>query len=458
MTTYIELPDFQNGDIASTSRLNAVARNIDVAVGLDEGMVWPVESGANVLNCGIYSRASDARFGGDEVEYYMAHNGDRLYFYHVLDGYGCTATLTYGYDQTGGRTYSNLAHVTAHNLELPNFPRYKIVRVRITGTPGRLFVRQLYGYDSNAQAIGTMPAFTNGATSDAGDLNDIMAGTKRAFTQLNQPIAGMYSVNQHMGNYQLTTDRNGYYGYIRHKHNKLRMWIDARVDGISDPNNEFTLSYNNAVIWRWNPYTTGTSVYQQVVDRDLPGSLTVGNWYPVEFRMEISSDVNQRATIWALYEYPSASGATVSSVTRWTHGDKLHGDAEGPPQLDEMTDALGSIATPLRWTNPACRAATQWIPNQSGVCNGSGGIVDEFASYRVHRWLAYENIIVSGGEPKPVTLQYQTSPEPTLAGETLPAVTVPSYYDLDNTPIKPGMYFRLVGSKYCIQTPGYEGQ
>lgn len=456
MTTFVELPDFQTDDIVSASRLNAVARNVDVAVGLDEAKVWPVEAGADVLNCGIYSRASDARFGGNQAIYYMAHNGDRLQFYHVLFGVGGPANLYYN-----NQSWSNLADSAVHNLTLTSLPRYKIVTVRIepVAQANNLYVRRLFGYDSNAQAIGTMPAFTNGGTSAAADLNTVMAGTKRAVTQLNQPVAGMYSINLNGSNGQLTTDRNGYYGYIRHKHNQLYFELSAWVDALT-PGDEMTLTYNGETVWRWDPYASGNYSGGGVYLRDLtPYGFTVGDWYPVEFRMTFAANVRQRASIWALYERDPSPGSAIAKITRWAHGDTIQGDADGPPQLDEMTDALGSIAVPMRWTNPACRAGRQWIPNQSGVCNASSPIVDEFASVRVHRWLAYEPIEMADGTRAPVTLLYKTGGGYTFTSAgSLPSVTTPSYYDLDNTPIRPGMYFRLVGSKFLIQTPGYEGE
>ncbi len=167
MTTYIDLPDWQDTDLLSANRLNAMATNVDVAIGLEEQRVWPIEAGGNVLNCGIYSRASDARFGGDEAIYYMAHNGDRLLFSHVLYGVGSTATLHYN-----NQSWSGLANSTEHRLALDPLPRYKIVKIRaVSNVLNGLFVRQLYSYQSNAAAIGAMPAFTNGGTSSAAHLN-----------------------------------------------------------------------------------------------------------------------------------------------------------------------------------------------------------------------------------------------------------------------------------------------
>ena len=113
----------------------------------------------------------------------------------------------------------------------------------------------------------------------------------------------------------------------------------------------------------------------------------------------------------------------------------------------------------MRWTNIACRAGTGWIPNLSGVCSNETELVDEFGSVRVHKWLAYEPILKADGKRAPVTLRYRTTDNTyAFAAVSLPSVNRPSYYDLDNTPIKPGMYFRVVGSKFCIQTPGYEGE
>ena len=452
MTTYIDLPDWQDADLLSANRLNAMATNVDVAIGLDEQRVWPIESGGNVLNCGIYSRASDARFGGDEAIYYMAHNGDRLLFSHVLYGVGSTATLHYN-----NQSWSGLANSTEHRLTLDPLPRYKIVKIRaVSNVLNGLYVRQLYSYQSNATAIGAMPAFTNGTTSSAAHLNTIMAGTKRAVTQLNQPIAGMYSQSMDGPNSDLAlaTNRNGYYGHIRHKHDRLYLWIWYGCDGY-DPGDYLEVTYNGERVWWWSPHLSGQFYggFSGLVT--LPAGLVVGNFYPVEVRMYWGASRRQRFTLWSLYETSSTASASVAAVDRWAHGNTANGSADGPPQLDSMTDALGGIGT-LRWTNPACRAAHGWIPNLSGVCSIADEKFDELASVRVHRWLAYESIEKAGGTRAPVTLQYQSGGAYT--GITLPTVDTPWYYDLDNTPIKPGMYFRLIGSKFLIQTPGYEGQ
>ncbi len=450
MTTYTELPDWQDGDLLAASRLNAMATNIDVAVGLDEQRVWPTDAGADVLNCGIYSRASDARFSGQEVEYYMAHNGDTLVFLHGTSGVSSSATLTYG-----SQTFSNLDAWTYHYLPLAAQPRYKIVKVRITSSPeNRLFVRGLYAYQSNAAVVGTMPDFVNGATSSASDLNTVMAGTKRAITQLNQPIAGMYSVSLTGDHKELAVARNGYIGYIRHKHDKLYLWFTYACDGYG-PNDYMQVTYNNSEIYKWQPSVTGNQYTTISQSFNVPAGLSVGSIYPLEFRMYWANASNQRVTVWAAYETPSTANANASAVHRWTHGDTANGDAGGPPQLNSMSEAINGIGT-LRWTNPSCRAAKGWIPNKSGSCSANDEEYDELASIRVHRWLAYENIAKTAGGRETVTLQYQSGSG--FSSVTLPTVTSPWFYDLDNTPIKPGMYFRVLGSKFLLQTPGYEVQ
>jgi len=453
MTTYTDLPAFRDGDLLSASRLNAVATNVDIAVGLDEQRVWPIEAGANVKYCDLYSRAADARFGGDEVEYYIAHNGDKLLFHHVVSGISSNATVVYN-----SQTFSNLAQAADHVLTLSSLPRYKIVKVRITcDTPGGLFVRKLYSYSSNAPTFGSMLDFANGGASRASDLNQIMEITKRGIAFLNQPVAGMYNIDLNGASKQLARERNGYYGYIRHKHDKLYLWIRCECNGYGE-DDYFIVTYNGEEVWKFSPYQESKYFTTFAGLVDLPSGINVGTLYPVEVRKVFEQkDRKERFTLWAMYETPTTLSGTISAVDRWAHGDTANGDADGPPQLDSMSDALGGFGT-LRWTNPACRAACGWIPNYSGDCSADNEITDELASVRVHRWLAYENILKQDGKRAPVTLQYQTGSGATFTGTTLPEVESPSYYDLDGTPVKPGMYFRLIGSKFLIQTPGYEGE
>jgi hypothetical protein len=84
-------------------------------------------------------------------------------------------------------------------------------------------------------------------------------------------------------------------------------------------------------------------------------------------------------------------------------------------------------------------------------CTGAQ-IIDGMSGYRVHRWLAYNTFRKAGGDWDTATLQWFTSGR-NIQTASLPLMEEPGFYDLESTPIKPGMWFRVIGAGFAIQTP-----
>jgi hypothetical protein len=113
-----------------------------------------------------------------------------------------------------------------------------------------------------------------------------------------------------------------------------------------------------------------------------------------------------------------------------------------------MSTALGGVSTSLRWINQPCRTAGS-IKGEN--CYGDE-FVDSMASTRVHRWLAYKSFQMLTGEYARPQIQWFINGRG-LGSYSLPQVTVPSFFDLESTPVKPGMWFKLSGVEFGIQTP-----
>jgi len=287
-----------------------------------------------------------------------------------------------------------------------------------------------------------MPAFTNLGTSSANDLNLIYSSTVKALDCFAQPVACQYSNDDRVGT------RNYWRGYIQHRHKVLFVDLTITTSGWNT-GDYFYIRYNGNHLWSWGP-SAGNLNYDGVVQLDLDIPLTVGNWYQIEIGFNRTNEHEQHVTIWSMAEYPVTS--TFNALTRWKHGDTLFGNGGGVPYLAQMSGVLGDLGSKLRWVNLPCRTAGSIILDV-GWNNCSGAqLIDSMSSTRVHRWLAYNTFRQANGEWAQPQIQW-ASGNRTLQSFSLPQVEVPSFFDLESTPIKPGMWFRMSGVGFAIQTP-----
>lgn len=483
MSDYTVLPAFQTGDLLSASRLNQMLDNIDVLIGLDEQRQLVYDSGADVRgwNGNLLPWCRDRGYpvqAGVQVDLWIAHNGDTLKVY-LGDATITSTAANLWYDYEGDNEQGPI--VVQPNAErtitIPNanlFYQYQPVRVFIqqagydpdinpNATPA-LYVRYLYATDSNAPTIGSTPAFTDGDPSSATDLNDVLTACDNALANLNQPLPCVFHLASAPAWTEATSgggDVTGLTGWFRYTHNTLKADMVLQGPLGSSPNyyDRATWYVDGTAVWTIDLRDDGTTsgpVFKRwdkriSVNLDEAGlSLTPGDWYKVEFVYQRTLagppglDRGQTVAVWDYHFLHSEQFATFDPLTRWEHGDTVAGD-DGDPMLADMSNQLEDFRDSLRWYNQACRAATSFRAAETEV-------VDQMAGYRVHRWLAYENFVLEDGERSTATLQWNAGGR-NLQSYSLPEVEVPSFVDLESTPIKPGMYFRLSGVKFGIQTP-----
>lgn len=457
---YLTLPEFQTGDLVSASRLNLMLDNLDICIGLDEQRIIPFDAGANISSCTTYPRPAFATWDGIQTEYWIAHNGDRLWVWHnhLQDpGVGQAATLYYDYGGDNQQSFAIPASATDTPtkcvLSTATFARYEPIKIRIEqvgGGDSDLFPRYIWQTDSNAPNIetGTLPAFGDGTTSSAADFNRILSDTAKAYTSFNQPIPMTYMLggSEQTPDGQQVGNRSGFVGWVQHRHD--RFFADMTVTGMA-ADDMFWWKYNDVMFWA---STAGISSYDGQINEALPAPLVEGNWYKVEFGYTRTTENEQRVKLWAFGETPENALSSYDGNTRWTHGDTANGDS-GDPALFDMVKALDHLDTHLRYTNVPCRQAGQFIHGEGIDPCGGGEELDAFWGYRVHRWLAYQNATKSNGSGwYTATLQWFTAGR-NLQSYTLPTVSSPTSIDLESTPIKPGMWFKLTGAWFGIQIP-----
>lgn len=454
-------PEFQTGDLLSAARLNTMLDEIDVLAGLDEQRIVPVDGGAHVERCTVYGRPMYSWINGERAIFWFAHHGDRLKVY--VNG-AENAYLWWNWN--GVWPPSGMStHVLTGNVEntitvnTSGLYPYQPVRVLIARIVGQsnLWVRYVYQTDSNAPAIGALPTFPDGTPSNAAHLNTVLSAISAGAANLLQPVPCQYSQDDRVGSH------NGYTGYLRHTHGRFIADVTVTTQGVS-PGEYAFLNLADTNVWAWTP-TPGNMSYDSqrdgLIDVAVPAGVAVGDWYKVHFEYHRSGqnppsntgiENEQRLQLWSYGETPGEALAHHDLTTRWTHGDIIRGSTGAAPRLDAMSSALTSVAQRLRWINQPCReAGTEKLNEGYEWCVGAQ-LIDSMSAHRVHRWLAYENFPQLDGQLANAQIQWFTAGR-NLQSYTLPAVNVPSFFDLESTPIKPGMWFRLSGVLFGIQTP-----
>jgi hypothetical protein len=449
MSDWDSIPDWRTGDLVSAAKLNETMDAIDMAIGYHEQRIPVFDSGGTIGGCpGTFARPSQGWFSGNRAEFWVAFNGDTLVIRHSSPN---NRSVWLYWDWNGIEpgtpgSVSASAEIAAgsdYEFVIPSpssYSQFQPVRFLLLSTANpanELFIDYIYMTDSNAPAgLGTMPAFTNGATSATADLRTVRTATITALDTLMQPVPCNYS------NDDLVAARNYYVGYIRHTHSQF--YVDLTLD-IND-NDFFNVTIDNQDV-------TGTrGRFDGTLTGDMPAGLTIGNWYRVLMFVNVAvpgyTDTGQRIKIWSMGQRPGSPLSSVNSMTRWAHGDVLNGSAGGPPRLVQMSDALDALGANLLYVNQPCRVPGVQIGDN---CAGAD-TVDGMAGYRVHRWLAYKTKVKADYNSRHTGVLQWFAAGRNLQSYSLPTVEAPAFFDLESTPIKPGMWFRAVGVEFAIQT------
>ena len=450
MTTipfYTELPEFQTGDLLSATRLNQTLTNLDAVYGLDQRMSIGQTYGWNSSRSGL---------NGSFWLGWVAYHGNQLKIY-VQE----PCTVEFDITLKHQLHVVNFTSAGLKTITLPaGYTEYDCYCIRIQN---QLPPRYAYMTDSAAAAIGTMPAFTNGATSSAADLNAVLNATGVLAEQFCQPIpsTSVWSSGPTIPSWLNDQDLYSIVFWMQHRHNRFEFYATASSSGGQGDldtlawavwdNNTDPNSATGRLMWSYDIPRPGSfpPPGQSVYNISLASAdLTVGNWYKWRFSHGNNGSNNNGKS--QLYYYGEQRTDTANLWTpqeRWDAGDVVHGSAGGPPQLDTMSDNLAWLNDNRRHTtNPVQRKSTQERDQATPETR-----TERVFSKRIHRWLAYENS-TEGVTP---TLFYTTDRLNVFANVTMPVSYTTVYLDLDTTPVKQGMVFYVDNCNYAIQVPDH---
>jgi hypothetical protein len=453
MTTipfYTPLPEFQDDDVLSATRLNQMLTNIDAVYGLDQRMSVPFTYGW-----------TNAIAGTQEWKGWVAYHGNQLVI--CLQEAGTVEfdqpapyTKTFHLSQSFGS-----GGVKTINLEGHGYVDYQVYQVRVDGS-----LPPLYAYMTDRYAslldIGAMPSFVHDTTSSPAHFNAIVnpsdepggGATAKLAKQFCQPVVG----SQKWSNAVALNNSNGHsiVFYMQHRHARLEFYVTATS---SDGNSQAQLDSLAFSVWDndVSPGSTeGRLIWAQSVPR--PGKfppdpntvfnvpldtshLTVGNWYKFRFTHNQGSggQENGRCDLYYYGQQRTATAGLWMPQSRWELGDVVDGNSGQHPQLVDMSDNLTWLNGRRHSTNPVMPQSTQTDTAAPA----------RFFSKRIHRWLAYENY----NEELTPALFYTTDRLNVFANVTMPVSYTTVYLDLDTTPIKTGMVFYADNCHYAIQVP-----
>lgn len=435
MTTipfYTPMVDFIDDDIGSATRFNQMLGNIDAVYGLTRRM-----------SIGQTYGHTDAGAGMNEWRGWVAHHGNQLTIYLQEPG-------TVEFDATSKHQKRTFTYGTMglKVISLPasyGYTEFECYCIRVDSA-----LPPLYAYMSknDMALIPTLPTFVNGTVPHATDFNAVRLATERLAEQFNQPITGGSRWSSGLTTPSWLNDQNPYSieFWAEYRHPRFEYYATATPSGGSSGAPTDTLAWE--VIGNtggWDDFDVVTiprpSPLVMTTPRNvaLPAwNLTIGNWYNFKFTHN-ANEGNGKSNLYFYGQVPASSAGLWTPQDRWDMGDVANGSTGGPPKLKTMSDNLTYLNGLRYTTNPVMR--------QSRQLSSFGERTEVTFSRRIHRWLAYENDL-EGTTP---TLLYTTSKPNVFESVTMPVSYTTVYFDLDQSPIKPGMTFYAVNCQYAIQ-------
>lgn len=466
MTSFLNPPSFQTGDVLSASKVNHMLTDIDTLYGwyygpwygcdrqqfrttqayqyTVEGWAgWLVLTGeilivqlSNFVNPGGYLRA-------------------KVYFDGVLVG------QPQGYTSAGVKTINLSAAITANGWQRWTPYRVSVVTEREhSDTGASIDVENVYLKTSTVPSTGILPEFTDGDTSSAADFNAISDGIRTVEPTFAQPIAGCWGGVPYMTQGTNTGWTTVQSWRIQHRLNGIR--ASLFIQGAPGATISARLLYNSVsvtgALWE---VAAGAGPLRITDEINLiqPAAPTVGSFYNVEFQIRQSDGWNDFAvTPLHIYEDQLGLPASYDETLRWEHGYYAIGDGGGTPGLSNLyrnLTLLDNNSTATGVVNVAQREPVdtlefpKWLSADRRVYHA-----------RRWRWLAYKKqpwYTETGDDGLPFALE--PSIHWTYDGKTWDSFTLPDldgeggYYDLDTSPIAVGMTFYVTGIQYAIQTP-----
>jgi hypothetical protein len=452
MTTipyYTPLPEFHDDDILSATRLNQMLTNMDAVYGLDQKMSIGTTYGWNSTVDGENNTwwRGWVAFHGNQLKIYVQE--PCVVKFDVTEKYQLHTTTFQPSGFTAGLKTINLP---------AGYTEWDCYCIEIQNQLPPLYA---YMTDSSAASIGSMPTFPEDDTSSDAHLNAIIRATGTLAEQFNQPIAAGSRWSSNVANDPSWLNDQYDHSiefYIQHRHTRFQFYVTAEASSGNGTLDTIAWHVYTGGGWHllWSEdvprlgFGTLPAFLEGPVDIALPTWIfTVGNWYRMRFSHSLNGDTQaHRDGVCRLYYYGEQRSNTASlwtAQTRWDAGDVVHGDADGPPQLDTMSANLEWLDTRRNTTNPVMRQSRQ-LRDESPETR-----TETVFTRRIHRWLAYENAT----EEDTPTLYYTTDRLNVFASVTMPVSYTTVYLDLDTTPVKAGMVFYVSNCHYAIQVPDH---
>ena len=418
---------FQDGDILSATRLNALLDDIDILYGYHFS-----------VNLGGDRQRTTAEGQDNTWSGWVVLNGNQLKInVHYVSGvcdmevkFNNVIVETFPSVTTGVKTVA----VTGNRWQPYN------VRIRTHGS-GFAYVDQVYmTQDASFATSGNYPAFTDATTSDASDFNAIVNGITVMSDPIVQPSIGIHGAIH--GGLQ---GGQSYAHDWRIQHRCSHVRVIATVTAGWGGDTTLNVVYNNVNITNGSAMTaTNNDVVYVDEYLPVPAGLSVGSFYRLFCARTGSADGEITVEMVCEEQRDIASG--YGDMPRWKHGDWGAGDAGGQPQLVTLSDSLQVIDDAHTWTNWVQREPTTVITEDTNAPQDW-----RFYHIRRWRWLAWAQQHFAAS-PK-ATIYWTYNSGRTWQAYTLPTVQGQAYFDLDSSPVKVGMLFYVAGALYAIQTP-----
>ena len=452
MTSTLNPPVFQDGDVLSASKVNRQLSCIDTLYGWFFGPNY---------GCDELNRASNFESWAG----WVILTGDRLVvtISDIDTSGGAYGVVTFDGVTVRDHITANGTYTIALNIAANSWDYWKPYRV-VVGVVrpggfdiGSLQARNVYMKNSTVPSAGTMPSFTDATTSSAADFNAVSDGITTLEPALMLPVAGVRG-----GEEVTTANTSTAWTAIRkwrlqHRVNGIRVSLaitGADQAGAISARVVYDGTAVNGAEWSAAQYGH-TSVIDQVFS--VPSGKNVGTFYEMQLQVKqsVGGMTGWNVRLDSLYEDQISIPAGYDETTRWTHGDYAFGDSGGPPQLDTLSTNLRAISDLVGL------AGTVNIVQREPITSFSLPVLANYNRRVYHarrwRWLAYQphNWPAEFGDsdvPQPTI--YWTYDGSTWNSKTLPGdAGTDQYFDMDSSPIIVGMTFYVSGVTYAIQSP-----
>ena len=417
---------FQDGDILSATRLNALLDDIDILYGYH----FSVNLGGD--------RQRTTAEGQDNIwSGWVVLNGNQLKI-NVYQVNG-VCDLEVKFDNVVVETFYNVSPGVKTVAVTGN--RWQPYNVRIgTNGPGDAYVDQVYITQDAFTTAGSYPAFTDATTSDPDDFNAIVTGITAMSDPIMQPSIGI-----HGGIEDYAHDWR-----IQHRCAQVRVVATIAppqiVSNAPDADTNLNIIYNEQNIGVFT--ATGNEVVYVDEYLTVPAGLSEGSFY--RLRTSQTGTGNSKITVAMICEEQRDRFGGYGDVPRWEHGDWGAGDADGPPQLVTLSDSLQVIHDAWTWTN--------WVQREpTTIITGATNAPQDWRFYHIRRWRWLAWAQQEFDDEPTATIYWTYDSGKTWQAYTLPTVEGQAYFDLDSSPVKVGMLFYVSGALYAIQTPYTHG-